>query len=265
MIDFDYIECGDCLELIKGLPDNSVDLIVTDPPYVYKTDKGGGAFGSNKRNYHSEYISLYKETGTTKETERLRIDANKRKHRDEIKNLSNGFNISILDELDRVMKKTNIYVWCSKAQVRKILEYYEDKGCSIDILTWHKTNPTPTCNNTYLSDTEYCIFAREKGVKVYGSYATKKKYYVSPANVADKKLYNHPTIKPLEIIQNLIINSSLENDIILDPYLGSGTTAVACVNTGRHYIGFELNPKYYDTACKRLDEVEVNKLEELSK
>ena len=53
------------------------------------------------------------------------------------------------------------------------------------------------------------------------------------------------------------MNRSQEGDIILDPFLGSGTTAIACVNTNRHYIGFELDKGYYDIACKRLDEVEV--------
>lgn len=226
-MDLDYIEEGDCLELIKQIPDKSIDLVVTDPPYEYVSGGGAGAFGADKRSYHHEILPI-----------------------------SEGFNIRCLDECCRVLKVINIYVWCSKAQVRKLLDYFEDKGCSIDILTWHKTNPIPTCNNTYLSDTEYLIFAREKGVKVYGSYATKKKYYVTATNKADKDLYKHPTIKPIDIIQNIIINSSVEGAIVLDPFLGSGTTAVAAVNTNRHYIGFELNPVYYDTACKRLDEVE---------
>lgn len=225
-MDIDYIEEGDCLDLIKQIPDNFIDLVVTDPPYEFNCGSGGGAFGSDKKNYHVEYSNL------------------------------GNLNFEVLDECCRVLKAINIYVWCSKAQVRKLLDYFEDKGCSIDILTWHKTNPIPTCNNTYLSDTEYLIFAREKGVKVYGSYATKKKYYVTATNKADKDLYKHPTIKPIDIIQNIIINSSVEGDIVLDPFLGSGTTAVAAVNTNRHYIGFELNPVYYDTACKRLDEVE---------
>ena len=93
-------------------------------------------------------------------------------------------------------------------KIKQIWNYFDEKGCNLDLLTWHKTNPIPTCNNSYLNDTEYLIFAREKGVKVYGTYHTKKKYYVSKANVADKKLYEHPTIKPLEIIKNLVINSS---------------------------------------------------------
>ena len=66
----------------------------------------------------------------------------------------------------------------------------------------------------------------------------------------------HPTQKPSELIQMIIEQYSNEGDIILDPFLGSGTTAVACVNTNRHYIGFELDKQYYDIACERLDEVE---------
>lgn len=75
-------------------------------------------------------------------------------------------------------------------------------------------------------------------------------------NQKDKKLYGHPTIKPLEIVQNLILNSSKENDIVLDPFLGSGTTAIACVKTNRRYIGFEVNESYFNISCDRLDNVE---------
>lgn len=136
----------------------------------------------------------------------------------------------------------------------KVLVYFEEHNCATDVITWHKTNPTPTCNNTYLSDTEYLVFAREKGVKVYGSYQTKKKWYLSPTNKADKKKYQHPTIKPLDITQNIIINSSKEGDIVLDAYIGSGTTAVACVRTGRHFIGFDNNKDYVKIANDRIDE-----------
>lgn len=66
----------------------------------------------------------------------------------------------------------------------------------------------------------------------------------------------HPTQKPSELIQLLIETYSDENDIILDPFLGSGTTAIAATKTNRHYIGFELDSTYFDIACKRLDEIE---------
>ena len=214
----------DCIEGIKQLPDKSVDLVVTDPPYLIKSMNGGGFI--KNRPYKKDLDN----------------------------DLIKGFSESILDELCRVMKKINIYIWCSKEQIAWLLSYFQNKRANIDLLTWHKTNPTPACNNNYLPDTEYIVFAREKGVKIYGTYQTKKKYYITPINSKDKKLYNHPTVKPLEIIQNFIINSSLEGEIVLDPFMGSGTTAVACINTNRNYIGFEIDERYYKIAEKRIND-----------
>ena len=294
------IYLGDAYELIKQVPDKSVDLVIIDPPYEfcaggngssdiaqrkYKQKKemyaldtdttkkkigtgyqsGGGCFGTKNRSYHSQlattdvsiarqkYLEYVEKYGVDEESERLRIIANAVDNRENTSFISSGFSNEILDELVRVMKKVNIYVWCSKAQLSQLLNYFEGIGCHIDLLTWHKTNPIPTCNNTYLSDTEYCVFARESGVKLYGSVATKKKYYVTECNVADKKLFDHPTIKPLHIIKNLIINSSQENDVVLDCFLGSGTTAVASKELNRQYIGFELNEEFYTIAQNRLN------------
>ena len=226
-MEYDYIEQGDCLNLLKQLPDKSIDLVVTDPPYVID-NKGGGLYTQEDKQYVKQ-----------------------------LEGIKDGFSTEVLDELCRVMKNINIYLWCSQKQLFPLIEYFvEGKKCNFNLITWHKTNPIPACGNKYLTDTEYCLFFREKGVKIYGEFSTKFTYYVTPLNQKDKKLYNHPTIKPLDIIQNLVVNSSMEGDLVLDPFLGSGTTAVACVNTNRHYIGFELDPQYYDIACKRLDEVE---------
>lgn len=238
--ELDKVYNEDCLQALRRLPDNCVDLVVTDPPYEFNSGSSGGAFGANKRCYRAEYMKL----GET--NVRIHIGNTNRL-------ISDGFDMAVLSECCRVLKKINAYVWCSKLQLRKLLTYFEEKGCTTDVLVWCKTNPTPACNNSYLSDIEYCVYAREKGVKLYGTMATKHRYWLTPANTADKKLYNHPTIKPLNIIQTLIINSSKPNDIVLDPFMGSGTTAVACHRTGRHFIGYEINEKYYNTACKRID------------
>lgn len=248
------LEKGDCLELLGVVESHSVDLVVMDPPYDFRRGGSGGAFGEDKRSYHKEYEALLASTGRSKETERLRILSNASKAGGNISGLHAGFDFKVLDGLCRVMKKINLYCWCSKLQLRPLLDYFEDKKCAIEVLTWHKTNPIPTCNNTYLSDTEYCIFAREKGVKLYGTYATKRKYYVTPCNVTDKKLFHHPTIKPLDIIKNLIINSSKEGEIVLDPFMGSGTTGCAAKELGRDFIGFELDNRYFEIAKKRVDE-----------
>lgn len=299
------IYCGDCYELIKFVPDKSVDLVITDPPYefvmggkghselggrkynnkgeIYSLDtditkknigtgyqSGGGCFGTKKRAYHSQlaetdvskarkkYEEYVKAHGKDEESERLRIIANGVDNRENTSFISKGFENSILDELCRVMKKINIYIWCNKNQLRQIIDYFDDKGCFIDLLTWNKTNPIPTCNNTYLSDIEYCVFARESGVKVYGSVETKSKWFTSPCNVDDKKKYNHPTIKPLERIKQYVINSSQRGGVILDVFLGSGTTAVAAKELDRKYIGFELNPTFYQIAVDRLNGIDQN-------
>lgn len=201
------ITLGDSYELIKDIPDKSVDLIIIDPPYEFTTGGKNNQFA--QRPYHKEYYEVAK-------IKTYRQNDDKIKNRKEIEHLSYGIDYKILDELDRMMKKINIYIWCSKRQVRKILQHYEEKRCNIDILTWHKDNVLPTANNAYLNDTEYCIFAREEGVKVYGEVATKNKFYITHTNVLDKKKYKHPTIKPLKIIKNLIINSSKKGDIVLD-------------------------------------------------
>ena len=221
-MELDVIYNEDCLAGMKKLPDKCIDLIVTDPPYEFNDTRGGGAFGTAHRTYHAELDPISK--GVTKE---------------------------VLDEMVRVMKKINIYIWCNKNQLRQYIDYFDDLGCSMDLLTWHKTNPVPTCGNKYLSDTEYCLFFREKGVKVGGAYGTKSKYFISELNTKDKEKYGHPTVKPLPFVEFMIYNSSKPDEVVLDPYIGSGTTAVAAMRRGRHYIGFEINPQYCEVARQR--------------
>lgn len=226
MLELNKLYLGDCSDVLKNIDNKSIDLVVIDPPYKITQGKSGGAFGKDKRDYHGE-----------------------------ISELTDGINNSILDELCRIMKKINIYIWCNKNQLGQFISFFESKGCFTELLTWHKTNPVPTCNEKYLSDTEYLLFFKEKGVKIYGTYATKKKFYVTQTNKSDKKLYNHPTIKPLEITQNIITNSSLPNDIVLDCYAGSGTSCVGARNLGRNFIGIEKDQAYYDIAINRLNNV----------
>ena len=216
------ITLGDSYKLIKDIPDKSIDLIIIDPPYEYTTGGGAGCFGTKKRKYHSEYYKVATNTNSLQNNKKYKNEGQKRvwedkkKSREEIEHISSGFDLELLNEIDRVLKKINIYIWCSKHQVEPLLRHYLDKNCNIEILTWHKTNPLPTMNNTYANDTEYCIFARESGVLLNGDYETKKKYYITNINTKDKEKYKHPTIKPLEIIKNFIINSSNKDDIVLD-------------------------------------------------
>ena len=123
---------------------------------------------------------------------------------------------------------------------------------------WGKTNPTPTCSGKYLSDVEYCLMFREKGTTIGGTYETKSKFYISSTNTADKELYNHPTIKPLELVKRHIINSTNVGGVVLDTFCGSGTTCVACKETGRRYIGMEIDKEYWKIAVDRLNGINAN-------
>ena len=215
---------GDCLELMKDIPDGSVDLVLTDPPYMIET-VGAGIYKQADKQYVKE-----------------------------LDGIKDGFDEKVLDEICRVVKKINVYFFCSQKQIIPLIDYFvKKKNCNWNILSWHKSNPVPACGNKYLTDTEFVLFFREKGVKIYGEYETKFTYYVTPLNQKDKKQYEHPTIKPIKILQNLIVNSTLKNGVVLDCFMGSGSTGVACVNTNRRFIGIELNDKYFEIAKQRID------------
>lgn len=218
---------GDAYKLIKNIPDNSIDLVLTDPPYVYELNGGH----SNCERFTKCADAFTKELGF----------------------IAEGFDLSILDEYLRVLKKPNMYIWCSNKQVRDLLNYFDSKGLTTQIIIWYKTNAVPLCGGTYMSDKEFCIFARGKGVPLYGTPETKKTVYSTPINQADKKLYDHPTIKPLDIIKNLVTNSTSKGQVVLDTFMGSGTTGCACKLTGRDFIGFEMESKYFDIAKKRIE------------
>lgn len=225
------IYLGDAYELIKQVPDKSVDLVYSDIPYeIVNGGKGAGLMKNKTRR------ELYTHT---------------------IGKFLNGIDYSILDELVRVMKNIYIYIWCSREQIPELMDYFiKGKGCLYDILVWVKPNCTPFGSNSYLPNLEYLLLFREpqktslNHAKVNG---TKKKYWLAPTNKTDKDDYGHPTIKPLGFVLNHILNSTDEGDVVLDPFMGSGTTAVACKMTGRQFLGFEIDPKYHRIACDRLN------------
>lgn len=230
MIELNKIYNEDCLEGMKRIPDKSVDLVVTDPPYQIDKTKAGG---------NSELAKSIQ--GMNDEITKLEI--------------TNGFDTLILDEFMRVMKKPNIYIWCNHKQIPMYIDYFVNQnGCSFDIIIWNKTNPAPLFNNKYMTDKEYCLYFRKGGYCQPVDYDRAKTVYFQPMNVKDKKLYKHPTIKPMNIISNLILNSSKPKDVVLDAFLGSGTTAIASINTKRNFIGFELNKEYFEIAQNRIEE-----------
>lgn len=214
----------DSYKAIKKIPDKSVDCIYTDIPYELQSNgKGGGAFG----------------------------DCIHKLIRRNMKDIIEGIDYSILDDFERISKKLNLFIWCNKQQILTIMNRFKDYSC--EILVWAKENPTPFTYNVWLSDLEYCLYFRESGVKLNDGYEYKSKWYLSPTNKSDKNLYAHPTIKPYELVKRHLLHTTQKNDIVADFFLGSGTTVVAAKELNRRYIGFEIDPKYFQIAKDRLN------------
>ena len=224
------IYLGDAYELIKEIPDKSASLIVCDPPYkIDGLHKDSGILKGRKNSHNTQLLD---------------------------NNLGDGIDLSILDEFVRVLEKINIYIWCNKEQIYDYLTYFvKERKCNFEIIIWAKDNPAPFLNGHYLKDKEYCLYFWEKGVKVKPTYDTGKTVYISKVNKADKEKYCHPTIKPIDIIENLIKNSS-GGGIVLDPFSGSGTTLLAAKHLNLDYIGFEINETYYKIAKDRLNGID---------
>lgn len=261
--ELDSVVCGDSYKLIKELPDKSVDIIYTDIPYLYNQGgSGSSALGERTAKKRLELMGMadvYKTHKCSTRGEALRIAKNIKKTSLDVTSIEDGIDYSILNEFVRVMKKINIFIWCSKLQILDIMKFFiEEHNCYFEILFWGKENPTPSTNNSWLPDTEYCLYFREKGVPLNDGYEYKKKWYISPANVRDKAHYSHPTIKPTAIIDKHILHASQEGDIVFDPFCGSGSTLVSAKNNNRHYLGFEIDKKWHEIAKDRLNKVDAN-------
>jgi DNA modification methylase len=223
-MELNKIHLGDAYKLIKEMPDKSVDCIYTDVPYLYQ--KGGASLTS--------------------------LGQRMVKMRNQLADISDGFNYSILDEFVRVMKRINIFIWCSKSQILDIMNYFNKYDLNYELLVWCKTNPVPK-HNSWNSDLEYCLVFREKNYSLSLGYELKSKWHITPINIDDKNQFGHPTIKPLELVKRHLLHATQENDVILDPFIGSGTTGVAAKETKRQFIGFEIDSNYYKLANDRLN------------
>ena len=223
---------GDCLKVMQGIPRGSVDMILTDPPYKLSSDKGGGMMGKHKggRKFMEEVSAADMIDG---------ID-------------TSLFLDSCLSLFDIKQKFCGVFT-CSTKQVIEYISWAEENNLQYGIGVWHKTNPAPLCNFKYLNDVEYWIFIKGNKSKILGSYNTKSMVYTSNINKKDKSEFGHPTCKPVALMEKFITNHSIDGQTILDPFMGSGTTGVACVNTNRNFIGIEIDEKYFNVAKSRIE------------
>lgn len=137
------------------------------------------------------------------------------------------------------------------------MSYFEKLKLTPTLLVWNKTNPSPLCNGKHLSDLEFIVYVRGKGATFNNGtpFEYKKKCYTSP--VVGKKDRIHTAQKPIELLRRYIELSSNEGDTVLDCFMGSGSTGVACVKYKRNFIGIEIDKQYFEIAEKRIKDEEA--------
>lgn len=218
---------GDCMKLMKTIIDNSIDLIVIDPPY--KLTAGGckdtvlGGICSRKDN---ELIS----TGDVFKHNKIKSD-------------------EWFKELYRVLKnQTHCYVMCNDKYVKEYLTNAEKVGFQeVNILIWDKGMHTPT--QYYMKNAEFILMFRKGSAKYINNMGSKT--IISIKGLRGNRV--HPSEKPVELMEHLILNSSNEEDIVMDCFMGAGSTGIASIKNNRKFIGIEQDENYFEIAKSRIE------------
>lgn len=210
---------GDSYDIISTLPDNSIDLVITDPPYEIGV-KGRGIYC--KRNFLNNLEDLD----------------------------STHFDVSTFMELIvPKMRMFNGYFFCNKFLLPEYLNYAVEHKMKFDVFTLHKSNPIPSWGGHHLNDTEYCVLMHESGT--YFDRGLDIDDYRKSCTVRCQKGL-HPAEKPVEFLERFVRVSCPEGGLVLDPFMGSGSTGIACLKNGRNFLGIEKDEAYYKVASERI-------------
>lgn len=218
-----------CIEIFKEISDKSIDLIVTDPPYKLTTRGSSGTMGGYWKGIKAKKGIVFKYNNI------------------EFKNY--------LPELYRILKDDAIlYIMCNNKNLKELLISGEEAGFKfIKNIIWEKGNKI--CGKYYMGCYEYIVLFRKGKDKPINNNGTPDILKIPIKKLKDINGNNlHDTEKPVELMKILIENSSDINDIVLDPFMGIGSTGVACKQLDREFIGIEIDKKYYDIAKERIEE-----------
>jgi len=206
---------GDCLEVMQDMPNNFVDYVLTSPPYNRKRN--------DKYKLYNDQIADYF-----------------------------TFNQEVINQLLRISKKhifyniqTNFY---NRDTVYKLIGYF-NKDIK-EIIIWEKSNPMPAAGNAITNAVEYFIVLGKESLKSNTTYT--KNIITSSVNSKMPKI--HKAVMKQEIADYFIKTFTKEKDIILDPFMGIGTTGISCVSMNRDFIGIELIKEYYDISGHKIQE-----------
>ena len=214
--------CDDCLNIMKQIENEYVDLIVTDPPYLikYKTNR--------RKNKDHDFCSEI----LNDDNEQLIID--------------------YIRECYRILKNnTAMYMFCNCDKVDFFKQELENAGFKIkNMIIWVKNNWTAGDLKAQFGKQYEIIFLVNKGRKCFNGKRITDVWMFD--RISGKKQL-HQNQKPVDLLKQCILKHSDENDIIFDGFMGSGSTGVACIETGRKFIGVELDKKYFEIAKERIE------------
>ena len=234
---------GDCFDILPYI--SQVDAVITDPPYgivnKYKSLKSKAQHGTRTLSFKFDGIEDSKE-----------------------------YNNKVYDIIRycSLIIKHNIFVFCGTSQISHIEEILHNFGMTAKAFSWiKKIAPPPAPNNRWPSSFEIGIFGYKKSA-YFGDKNTKRRnIYISDTyrhGIRRHEKVDHPTQKWLPLLEHLVLSLVPSFGYCLDPFMGSGTTGVACENLGRKFIGIEISEKYFDIACKRIEAAVRNKQFEIS-
>jgi len=214
-MDLNKIYNDDCINFMSSMQDKCVDMTLTDIPYAECNKESGGLREINKG-----------------EADIL------------------DFNLDIfLNEILRVTKNS-IYIFCGIQQVSPIYKRFRDEGLITRHCVWEKRDPSPmNGQSTWLSAIENCIFAKFQG-RIFNEFCQSN---VWRENSGTSK--SHPTQKPVMLFKRIIEASSVVGEIVFDPCIGSGTTAVAALSCQRRFVGIEKDPDWCKIAQRRANKI----------
>ena len=212
MLDKNMIYQGECVEIMKEIKDSSIDCIIIDPPYFLPATH----YQTRKKQ-----IRNFADLG-----------------------ILEFFFKNVFEEFKRILKPTGtIYIFCDGQSYPLFWFYLYPFVKNVRPLIWDKK--TSINGYSWRHQYEMIIFAELPDQKPIPTGDGDILRY-SAVKVDVRK---HPAEKPLDLISSLMKKSSKETGIVLDPFLGSGTTAVACKNLGRKFIGIEISPEYCKISC----------------
>lgn len=227
------VELGDAHDLIGAVPDASVDVVLTDPPYNLAPYSTGNIKMSWRKDFNNDVA---------------------------------GWDQPVFDpgawveEIGRVLKPTGtLFAFCSYNLLGRWHEAFDPVFDTFQIVVWHKTNPPPKLRRAgFLNSCELIVCAWNKGHT--WNFTTQKdmhNFIEAPICQGNERVKDprHPTQKPLRVLRRLVELATDPGDLVLDPFMGVGSSGVAALELGRRFVGFELEAPYLEAARRRLEAV----------